>query len=72
MSADEWNAAHPPGTQVVAYPGCRPDDDPTAERIEGVTTSRAWVLGGHTPVVMVAGHGACIALTHVDPIGGAQ
>lgn len=26
MTADEFNAAHPIGTPVVAYPGLRPDD----------------------------------------------
>lgn len=26
MTADEFNAAHPVGTPVVAYPGVRPED----------------------------------------------
>jgi hypothetical protein len=54
------------GTPVTAYPDCRPEDDPNDERIETVTRSRAEVLGGHTAVVWVAGHSACIALTHID------
>lgn len=32
------------------------------------TRSVAELLSGHTPVVWVAGHGACIALTHVEPV----
>ncbi len=30
--------------------------------------SRATLLGGHTDVVWVHGHGACIALTHIDVV----
>lgn len=32
------------------------------------TRSSAELLGGHTPVVWVAGEAACVALTHVEPI----
>ncbi|MFI1166493.1 hypothetical protein ACH4UM_23555 [Streptomyces sp. NPDC020801] len=65
VEADAWNRAHPVGTPVVAYPGARPEDIPSARRIETTTRSRASVLGG-TAVVWVHGHGACIALDHVD------
>ncbi|MGW9584678.1 hypothetical protein ACWIGB_05335 [Streptomyces albidoflavus] len=65
--ADAWNAAHPVGTPVVAFPGFRPEDDRNCERLVTRTRTAAWVLSGHTPVVMVEGHGACISLTHVDP-----
>jgi hypothetical protein len=63
-----WNEAHPVGTRVAAYPGCRPEDAPDCERLDTVTRSQAWVLGGHTPVVMVDGHSGGIALTHIDAI----
>lgn len=43
------------------------DTDPCT-RLETRTRSRAEVLGGHTDVVWVDGHGACIALTHIDVI----
>ncbi|MFE9855528.1 hypothetical protein [Streptomyces sp. NPDC005780] len=62
-----WNGLHPIGTPVTAYPGCRPEDDSEDERLTTRTRSKAEVLGGHTAVVWVEGHGACIALTHVDP-----
>ncbi|MFJ7999049.1 hypothetical protein ACIQ7D_18140 [Streptomyces sp. NPDC096310] len=65
LTAAQWNAQYPPGTSVTAYPGMR-GEDPLTTR----TCSKAWTLGGHTPVVMVDGHGACIALTHVDPAEG--
>lgn len=65
----EWNARHPVGTPVVAYPGARPEDIPDAPRLDTRTRSRAEVLGGHTAVVWVEGHGACIDLNHVDPLG---
>jgi hypothetical protein len=63
-----WNAQHPVGTPVVAYPGARPEHDRNATRIVTKTRSAAEVLGGHTPVVWVEGHEACIALTHVDTV----
>ncbi|MFW3477275.1 hypothetical protein [Streptomyces microflavus] len=58
------------GTPVYAYPGCRPEDDPKGERLVTRTTTAASVLGGHTAVVWVDGHSACINLTHVDPRPG--
>lgn len=67
MNAERWNNLYPVGTPVVAYPGCRPEDDPNDERLVTRTRSKAEVLGGHTDVVWVDGHGACISLTHVDP-----
>jgi hypothetical protein len=67
LTAAQWNERYPIGTPVVAYPGLRPEDDPKGERLITRTSSKAWVLGGHTAVVFVDGHGACINLTHVDP-----
>ncbi|MFJ6487034.1 hypothetical protein [Streptomyces californicus] len=64
---DRWNAQYPVGTPVVAYPGCRPEDDSKCTRLTTRTRSAASVLGGHTAVVWVEGHSACISLTHVDP-----
>ena len=68
MTPEQWNAAYPVGTPVVAYPDVRPEFSADCERIETVTCAEAWMGGGHTPVVMVDGHGAWIALSHVDPI----
>lgn len=64
----EWNTRYPIGTSVIAYPGARPEDDPNDERLVTRTRSEAQMLDGHTAVVWVDGHGACIALTHVDPV----
>ncbi|MFC8282894.1 hypothetical protein [Streptomyces cyaneofuscatus] len=69
-SVARWNAAHFVGTPVTAYPGRRPEDDPKCVRLITHTRSAASVLGGHTAVVWVEGHGACIKLTHVDPRPG--
>ncbi|WP_435285171.1 hypothetical protein [Streptomyces bacillaris] len=74
-AADKWNSLHPVGTPVTAYPGFRPEDDPKCTRLVTRTRSTASVLGGHTAVVWVEGHSACISLTHVDPrpeTGGAS
>ncbi|MEU4967840.1 hypothetical protein [Streptomyces smyrnaeus] len=70
MNADEFNARYPVGTRVVAYPGARPEDVANATRIDTTTRSQATVLGGHTDVVWVHGHSACIALTHIDVTAG--
>jgi hypothetical protein len=67
------NAAYPIGTPVTAYPGIRPED-PLAERngyttVTGRTKTKVWVPRGHDrPVVMVTGHSAWIAMSHVDRV----
>lgn len=66
MNAETFNALYEVGVPVVAYPGFRPEDDRNATRLVTRTRSKATVLGGHTDVVWVDGHGACIALSHVD------
>lgn len=65
-AVDAWNAAHKVGTAVIAYPGARPEDIPSAPRLVTSTRSEAQLFCGHTAVVWVHGHGACIALSHVD------
>lgn len=68
MNAETFNALYEVGIPVFAYPGARPEDDANDECLVTRTRSRAEVLGGHTDVVWVDGHGACINLTHVDVV----
>lgn len=68
MNAAEFNARYPVGTPVLAYPGCRPEDCPNDERLVTRTRTEARLFCGHTDVVWVHGHGACIALSHIDVI----
>lgn len=68
MNADKFNSLHHVGTPVFAYPGCRPEDFPNDARLVTRTRSKATVLGGHTDVVWVEDHSACIALSHVDVV----
>ncbi|MCZ4509923.1 hypothetical protein O3Q52_17310 [Streptomyces sp. ActVer] len=68
MNAETFNSRYPVGTPVVAYPACRPEDHPGDRRLITRTRSKAQVLGGHTDVVWVDGHSACIALSHVDVV----
>lgn len=63
IRATLWNKAHPVGTAVRYWTGVR-----VGEGCVGTTRSHADVLGGHTAVVWVTGHSACIALTHVEPL----
>lgn len=73
MTADEWNERHPVGTSVVAYPGFRPEVWPGARRLETSTRTKAHSGGlDRDAVVWVEGHGAYIALTHIDVVGGAK
>lgn len=59
---EQFNADHPVGTLVTYWTGMR-EGQGKASR----TRSEASVLGGHTAVVWVEGHSACIALSHVEP-----
>lgn len=70
MNAEQFNASYPVGTPVVAYPDFRPEDDRNAHRIVTKTRSKAQLFCGHTDVVWVEDHGACIALTHIDVLEG--
>jgi len=38
--------------------------------LTGETRTHAHLLGGHTPVVWITGAASCIALTHVEAVGG--
>ena len=62
MTADEFNALHPIGTPVAAFPITR-DEPPLLT----TTRSPAWTLGHDVAVVSVHGHAGGIALTHLDP-----
>lgn len=57
----QWfNQVCPVGSPVYYWPGAR-----EGEPRKSVTRSEAWLLGGHTPVVMVEGYAGGIALSHV-------
>jgi hypothetical protein len=68
VNAETFNALYEVGIPVFAYPGARPEDDANDERLVTRTRSRASVLGGHTDVVWVEDHSACIALSHIDVV----
>jgi hypothetical protein len=68
VNADEFNSLHPVGTPVLAYPGCRPVDDPGCEVLITRTRSVAQQAASGDDVVWVDGHGAYIVLTHVDAV----
>ncbi len=62
LTADQWNARHPAGTLVLAWPGTR-----DVEPLVTMTRSAAWPLGDGTPVVAVEGKAGGIHLDHVEP-----
>jgi hypothetical protein len=62
LEVENFNLKHPVGTLVRYWRGehaGRPSG-------EGPTTHAADLLGGHTPVVWIAGCSGCIALSHVE------
>jgi hypothetical protein len=61
-TADQWNATHPVGTPVHAWPGSR-DDKPIATH----TRTPAWTLGHGAAVVSVEGYAGGIRLAHIEP-----
>jgi len=61
-AVEKFNATHDIGTLVRYWTGAKGDGPGEV----GETRTEAQVLGGHTAVVWVEGHPACIALTHVE------
>jgi hypothetical protein len=61
-TVDRWNLVNHVGTPVRFWPG-----DLSGPGRDGITSSPAWALEGHTAVVRIEGYGSCIALTHVKP-----
>lgn len=57
---DQFNTVCPIGTPVLYWPGAL-----EGEGRKSRTRSAAWMLGDHTPVVMVEGYAGGIAITHV-------
>lgn len=55
---DRWNKLHLVGAEVTVT-----KDD--GSKLDTVTRSEAWVLGGHTAVIMVVGISGGYALTRV-------
>jgi hypothetical protein len=48
---NDWNTNHPVGTPVTRYKLINPLREPVETR----TRSAAWIMGGHTAMVMVEG-----------------
>lgn len=61
QAVDDWNAKHPPGTQV----NVRMDNGSTRET---KTRSEAWLLGGHTAVILMEGISGGYSLDRVTAV----
>jgi hypothetical protein len=59
---DDWNAKHP-GTDVdvIWHKLINPNQEP----IRSQTRSPAWLMGGHTAMIMVSGQAGGVALESV-------
>ena len=60
---DDWNAKHPVGTAVTRYKLIKPLREPQ----ETKTRSEAWLMGGHTAMVMVEGIAGGVMVESVKP-----
>jgi len=60
---DRFNKKNPVGTPVRFWTGAR-----QGEGVESKTRTEAQAMGNHTAVVWVEDHGACIALSHIEPV----
>lgn len=60
---DDWNAKHPVGTPVTRYRRI----NPLAGAVETKTRSEAWLMGGHTAMVMVEGQAGGVMVESVKP-----
>lgn len=56
-----WNRAHPVGTSVHYWKRAGSFETP----IDTITTSEAWVMGGHTIMVMVDCQSGAVPVSHV-------
>jgi len=61
---DAWNAKHPIGTPVTRYKLIGPLREPQ----ETKTRSEAWVMGGHSAMVMVEGVAGGVLVESVVPL----
>lgn len=57
----KWNKENPPGTEVIYYLRRKPFRDGTSTR----TKSFAWVIGGHSLVVLLNGFSGCTSIDHI-------
>lgn len=65
--AEAWNRKHAVGA-LVRYHRIIGEGEGVATK----TRSEAWVLSGHTAVVMVEGVSGCVALDAVKPFAGGR
>ena len=64
-AAAAFNARHPVGARVHYWPGTL-----RGAPLTSATRSEAYLLGGHTAVVLIEGHAGAVALSHVEPADG--
>jgi len=60
---DEWNDNHEVGIKVVLT-------DDFGEEEETVTRSEAWLMGGHSAMIMVKGRSGGYCLDRIRPKNG--
>lgn len=67
-AAEAWNREYPVGTPVIRYKLIKPLREPQIT----VTREAAWLMGGHTAMVMVMGVSGGVTLESVVPLVGVE
>lgn len=62
---DQWNEANPVGTPVIYWEVAYDIGKPGLGK-EATTRSEAWLLGGHTAVVLITGVSGCVCIEHLQ------
>lgn len=62
---DQWNSLHPVDTTVQYWSWKDEDGTLGGEPFVSRTRSQAWLLGDHTPVVLIEGKSGGVALSHL-------
>lgn len=69
-ACDKWNAKHEVGTRIRFWYALSQSGKRLGDPVGAVTLAKAFVMGGHTPVVPVRKDGGGtdhFALTHIEP-----
>lgn len=61
LQVENWNLKHPIGTAVVVTKDL-------GEKVKSITTSEAYVTGGHSAVIHLEGIRGCYALTRIQAV----
>lgn len=68
-TAEDFNRQVPEGTAVTYYPMLKDSGKPDTDfhPLDTITTGKAWLMGGHSVMVTVAGMSGGVSVEHIIP-----